>query len=264
MYPRFEPDSQYFASGAYGSTVAKAALKSPQLARDTIDGIGRSDSTALAFGSLWDQWLTGDRSAIIERPLTYEDAKTGEIKPWHHASKVCKAWEDAHANHTVIKPQDSERINLMHDRMPTLLHEIISGGMHQAVFRVDQGDFTAQCKVDVLCQDEMVDVKTTGSPLEDFYKKALDYGYDVQAGWYRWIVREITGELLPFSFIVTESMSPYRTVHFRPDAEWLAAADEAADRAVRIIARSAATDDWGDMKPIIQTLSRPPWRQKGI
>ena len=259
MYPRFEPDSQYFASGAYGSTVAKAALKSPQLARDTIDGVDRSDSKALEFGTLWDQYLTGDRSAIIQRPLTYEDEKTGEVKPWHHASKVCKAWDAAHSHATIVKPADMGRINLMHDRMPTLLHEIISAGMHQAVFRVDQGDFMAQCKVDVLCQDEMVDVKTTSAPIEEFVRQAIKFGYHIQAGWYRWIVQELTGKVLPFSFIVTETVSPYRTIHFTPDADWMTHADSEAQRAIAILARCAKNNAWHDTQPITQTLSLPHW-----
>ena len=262
MYPRFEPDSAYFASGAYGSTVAKAALKSPQLARDTIDGIGRSDSAAMAFGSLWDQWLTGDRSAIIQRPLTYRDAKTGEVKPWHHASGVCKAWEAAHAHATIVKPTDMERINLMHTRMPSLVHEIISAGMHQAVFRVDQGSFVAQCKVDVLCQDEMIDVKTTSAPITDFARQAITYGYHIQAGWYRWIVQELTGKLLPFSFIVTETVSPYRTIHFTPDADWMTHADSETQRAIAILDHCAKNNAWHDTQPITQTLSLPHWLNK--
>jgi hypothetical protein len=270
MYPRQEPDTQYFSSGAYGSTVAKAALVSPQHARDVIDGIDRAPSTAMQFGTLWDTYLTGDRSSIIERPLTYTDAKTGEVKPWHHASAVCKAWEAQNIGKLIIKPDEQQRITLMDSRMPEELRELVGFSNPQMVYRFCHGYFEAQCKVDLLHYDEaanrydaIIDAKTTSSKIEQFMNQSINYGYHVQAGWYRWIIRELTGELLPFSFLVTETVSPYRTVHFIPDAEWLAYGDAEAQRAVTILDRCAQSGNWTDQQPTTQTLSLPAWKQKG-
>ena len=268
MYPIQESDADYFASGAYGSTVAKAALISPQKARDVIDGRFRHNTSALNFGTLWDTYTTGDRSSVIMRPDTYEDAKTGAIKEWHHSSTVCKAWHAEHANHIIAKKEDFERAVVMWERMPAKLRSLVEACQKQAVYRHTVGDIFAQCKVDLLRHDvlssEMIDIKTTSSPIEEFDRQAMKYGYHVQAGWYRWIVKAATGESLPFSFIVTETVSPFRTVHFRPDDNWLAYADIEAARALAILSHPAATGDWSDKKPITQTLTLPHYISKGL
>ena len=262
MQPTFEPDSVYFASGAYGSTVAKAALASPRKARDVLDGIGRKETESLAFGSIWDQWHTGDIGKIITRPSTYHDAKTGEEKPWHWASKVCKAWQADHAEYTVISSDDATRLRLMNNRIPPAILDRIQESDHQAVFRVNQGHFEAQCKVDLWQSSIMRDIKTTSAPLEQFASQAIKFGYHIQAGWYRWIVQELGGDLLPFEFIVTETMSPYRTMLFQPDAAWLEYGDSEAQRAVSILSHCARTGDWSDTRPHIHTLSLPHWLNK--
>lgn len=258
MYPTFEPDSVYFASGAYGSTVAKAALQSPQKARDIIDGVTTYESSSLRFGTVWDTFLTGDRNNIIDRPLSYTNDK-GEVKPWNANSNVCKAWMAANADKLIIGQEDNDRIARMWERMPGLIKDIIEGGQRQAVFRVDQGNFMAQCKVDVFAADSIEDVKTTSKPIEDFAAQAIKYGYHVQAGWYRWIIQELTGRLTPFNFIVTETVSPYRTVRFEPDGDWLAYGDAEAFRSIEILSHCCQNNQWHDTKPITQTLTLPKW-----
>ena len=263
MQPTFEPDSVYFASGAYGSTVAKAALRSPRKAYDVINGIDRPKSDAMRFGTLWDTWVTGDRRTIVVRPATYHDPKTGQDKPWHASSAVCKQWLAEHQGYAVISQDDADRLQRMSDRMGPLHRLCIPPAQFQAVYRIDQGSFRAQCKVDILLDDgHMVDVKTTSSPIEDFARQAIKYGYHVQAGWYRWIAQELGYDAPNFTFLVTETISPYRTIHFIPDTNWLVFGDAEASRAVAILDRCCRENAWHDPQPITQTLSLPHWLNK--
>jgi hypothetical protein len=156
-----------------------------------------------------------------------------------------------------------DKIKTMYSRVPSDLLLLIDQSQPQMVARFNHGYFEAQCKVDLLHPDGMIDAKTIGMRIDQFVNQSIRWGYHVQAGWYRWIIRELTGELLPFSFLVTETMSPYRTVHFVPDEDWLAYGDAEAQRAVAILDRCAQSGNWTDQQPTTQTLSLPAWKQKG-
>ena len=63
----------------------------------------------------------------------------------------------------------------------------------------------------------------------------------------------------PFWFMVTETVSPYRTVLFQPDDEFVSRGNEDFNRAMEVIQTRTQLGDWSDMASPIKTLSLPKW-----
>ena len=92
----------------------------------------------------------------------------------------------------------------------------------------------------------IVDLKTTaGSASEhDFAKDAFNRGYHVQYGWYTHLYELITGDTLPWLFVVVEKNGPFNIgIHRFGEDEILIGRHEAR-KALRRYARAIETGHW--------------------
>lgn len=101
-------------------------------------------------------------------------------------------------------------------------------------------------RLDYLRPRSIADLKTTaGAATEsDFSKQFYRLGYEIQFGLYDWIYTQITGETLPFLWVVVESEAPYLTNVFALDDEDQKNARERAQRARDRYARCLETGRW--------------------
>lgn len=239
-----ESDEVYFASGAWGSTDAKRILRCPAEARDYRDGIMvQPDTEAFRRGRMWDAMLT------LGRRLD----EVAHVRPAGLDLRTAagKAWKAEHADESIpmIAEAEADAFRRMQERVPDDVAKVIDacrryGG--QLVMRVPFPGWAAQVKLDLWDGGDGViyDVKTTSKPLESFVWSARDYGYDVQAGWYRVVTQMVLGGATLFRFIVTETVCPWRTAIFDPTAEWISAADAKADRAAELIGSCVGSGSW--------------------
>jgi hypothetical protein len=247
-----EPDEQYFASGAFGSSHAKAALESPAKLRDLRDGVHRvPDSPAFRMGRMWEAYLCsgGDDSLILVRPPDL-DGRTKAGKEW-------KA-EAESSGRPIATQEEMGALRRMLERMTPHQREL--GELPaQLVGRIDAGGWFAQCKLDLF--DEMagavIDIKTTSAPLEKWTASAWWYDYHVQAGWYRWVMSEAGMDRMPFGFLVSETICPWHSAVFWASSDFLAAGDERAAAAAGIISGCSASGIWGRGFPP-ETMVSPP------
>jgi len=83
----------------------------------------------------------------------------------------------------------------------------------QITIRKEHRGYQLQCRFDGLNTKlhTACDLKTTSKPLEDFNKAIYDYRYDLQLAYYSELYRmQFREELKDFSFIVVETIYPYR------------------------------------------------------
>lgn len=101
-------------------------------------------------------------------------------------------------------------------------------------------------RLDYLRPKTIADLKTTaGQATEtEFSKHFYRLGYDVQFGLYDWLYTQITGDTLPFLWIVVETEAPYLTNVFALEREDQQNARERAARARERYVRCMDSGRW--------------------
>jgi hypothetical protein len=257
-----EPDAQYFASGAWGSTDAKRVLQSPLLANMHRTGqIPPQESSGFATGRMWERIVqAGGRmdGHYVVRPPDM-DYRTKAGKEWRDAAQA--------AGMDILSIDDDSALRRMRDGLlrdhVDLMEQVADAAAFawQAVVRVIAGEVVLQGKFDILATDlsYSIDIKTTGKPLEMWASDAYRYGYHTQSGWYRHIVKTVTNHrVVPMDFLVTETIPPYRTALLVPDPSWLAYGDGEAARALSLIRACTVAGAWPG-GPTTLPLSLPRW-----
>lgn len=106
-----------------------------------------------------------------------------------------------------------------------------------------------------------VDYKTsTTADPTTFARKAADFGYHQQAGWYLdGLAANGVADDAEFWFVVQSKTRPYpvTVVQFDPDA--IAVGRQLNRRAVELWARCRAIDHWPGYSPHVHTIALPPW-----
>lgn len=248
-----EPEDTYFTyPNSWGSSDARLVLSSPLLAKMSRNKeIPRKDSPALTLGTAWDQWITGNRMPSIAPANLDRRTKEG------------KAWWEANADKTVLTAEQGEAMErMMANCKPGLVNKFPAETVFQQVIRVEsKPNVLFQSRMDAFtpCERTIVDVKTTGKPLTEFGKSAFNFGYHIQAGWYRMCARMAGLGTLDFHFLVTETVPPYRTSLFKPDEAFLALGDAKAEEAARTIEMCVSSGHFPSNFPEVTTLSLPKW-----
>lgn len=251
-----EPEAEYHSGFAVGSTTAKKALVSVRHAKDHMEGIDKTESSGFSLGRAWDETITGTPSFVV-RPADL-DGRT----------KEGKAWLAENADKSILKVEESEALGRMIARIPSEIATMFalakSEDAFQLVGRVPLAHgLTVQCRLDMLLGRIAYDLKTTSKKLNDFESEAYKYGYHIQAGWYMLVCQMAGFPLDGFRFIVTETKSPYRTVEFIPDSEFLGFGFAYAAKALQLMQDAFAKDNWNDPTTGPMTLSLPKWATKG-
>ena len=251
-----ESESEYFTSQSWGSSDARKALISPRCAQDYRTGVAKATSSGFAMGTAWDIFHTGRADDLVIRPADM-DGRT----------KEGKAWAAANAGKATVTAEEWETIKRMAERMPFNCLEVTASargkGQCQMVGRTTLEGVSVQCRVDLMDNGILYDLKTTSKPIDQFAKAAFGYGYHIQAGWYRMVAQAVTGKDMPFRFIVTETVAPWRTVEFIPDSDFTALGDAKAREALAIIAACTKSGEWPETISPTCTLSLPKWAKTG-
>jgi hypothetical protein len=255
-YPTWhEPDEAYFSSGAWGSTDARLALTSPRAAADKREGIvPKKESKAFDLGHVWDAYLSSAFQADLGQ-LFWIRPEGLDLR-----TKEGKAEKERNAGKPELTHADYAALCLMRKRMPSTLVDMLDAGRSQRVARVAKDGWAQQCKCDLLLDDCVVDFKTTGKPLEEFHRSAINYGYPFQAAWYL----DTLNEAMPFAprkwmLMVTETASPYRTRLFHTTDEWLEYGRLMAEEAHETITRCTQSGNWSDQGMVTGMLDLPKW-----
>jgi len=134
---------------------------------------------------------------------------------------------------------------------------------HQIIFWDDEETgVECKCEIDAIhAAGSIVDLKSARdiNPA-DWAKHAFGYGYHVQAQWYRRAVHELTGEWMPFVFVVCKNNPGYGCEVFQLDAEFLALGEETIHTWLPKLVEADRTDNWkSETHGLVVQLPPPRW-----
>jgi hypothetical protein len=128
----------------------------------------------------------------------------------------------------------------------------------QSVFWDEDGQ-TYKCRPDAWKPGLLVDLKTTvNADPNEFGKTAHNFGYHQSAAHYIDGVKAVTGEELPFHFVLVEKTAPYLVSVVELDIEAVNIGRQLNDRAKRIYRECVESNTWpGYQSPDL--ISLPMW-----
>lgn len=233
------PFEEYLKWDCFSKSMTDAALKSGKhLQKYLRDGIS---SSSISFGSLADTMILEPENfskEFIIQPETYPD-KNGVEKPWSNKSSVCRDYAATiKRGREIVSPDQIEAVEAIKENIAasSVATHLLRGKKQVSIVYVDP-DTNVTCKVrfDVLNDDgddSLVDLKTTkDASFAAFRNSALNFNYHVQASMYQKAYELIVGDLLPFYFVVAESVDPYCVATYCMREDSIAAGAELARRA---------------------------------
>lgn len=264
-------DDEYFADSANSLSNSEATcfMESPPLYYGRhilkLPDYQREPTDALEFGKTFEDMLyppEGGGPLMIPREvLSANGARAGNT--W-------KQFRDENAGRRLILPDEKRQLDAMiesvkkHHWARKLLIEI--NGKRQVAIRFScpLTGIRRRAKLDHKFKSAIVDLKTTrDAGYQQFSKDALEYGYHRQADWYRTAVHALTGDWLPFLFVVVRKTAPYTVRVFELEQQFATLGElQNADNLQRF-ARCQETGIWEeDGHGDIITLPAPPWAIK--
>jgi exodeoxyribonuclease VIII len=251
-----ETIEEYHANEAIGSGDVRAFLRSPRAYADSRAGIGKKEkSAALSLGTLAHLYFLEpdkfDNSVVVKPPG--HDGRT----------KEGKAWMEAMAGKTVMTKEDEEILGFLTRRMPAEVIRILKNTAVKAevTYRAAIDGTECQCRADLVVIDgkpKVWDLKTC-QDVDDAANSVWQYGYHIQAEWYKRVIHAETGHWPEFVFLFCETSSPYRWRIITLDDTLKVDADAKIDRALAGIAACRASGDWSDKSPLTQVVTAPKW-----
>lgn len=185
-------DEEYFAMDALDQSQLKAFLKNPkEWAYDRLYG-DHTPTDAMRFGTAFHAFLLGTSEVVcLNEGETFRSQKN---KDWRD--------EQESMGNIVVSYDDMQLLKRMKqnliDTRPDMYDLIDKGTCEQCiVWKHDKTGLELKAKPDLIPTgvDYLVDLKTASSAsAQDFHRHAIDYGYHIQASFYRQAVSKCPRE----------------------------------------------------------------------
>jgi hypothetical protein len=219
----------------------------------------------------------------ITEPDTYEDEKTGEVKPWSNNANACKRWHEKQRERgkSVLKPAESRAILGMareFRRNPLLdpRNKRVGGLMHgfseRSIFWQDKKTGVwLKSRPDVITNHsaDFLDYKTTTSVLwDDLQSDIYEYAYYQQGALVCEAMETVFGVKEPhFSLIFQEKKAPYVTRIVMLKEHQIDDGKRLNRRALDIFAGCLRSNIWpgpGGYRDDAEYIEVNEWQQKRI
>ena len=253
-------DLTYFARPELSASGMKTILEPGGLARfHYFRAHARKDKPAYNFGHAVHTILTGKGDPMVEIPAEHLDA-TGGLRRKVAQDFIKK--EKAKGNNP-MKAEDikaaRELARSMRDSPAGPWLSRTDGQTELAIIGEIDG-VPIRSKLDFLFPDAIVDTKSAASAhLGDFEKKVYSFGYDIQAWVYTELIRQATGETLPFLFLAGEKDAPHLPAMIRLSDTYMEIGEARAREAIRRFHEATETGQWPGYPADVQTAEPPKW-----
>lgn len=230
-------NKEYHAHPALGSTSLKTlATKTPAHYRWQADHPVHKD--VFDLGTVAHSLiLEGDTTGVevLDYPAWTTKAAREARDDARNQGKIPlleKDWQEVMAMHDAVMAHPEARALLTGHRPET------------SVFWEEDG-LHLKCRPDAWQHGLLIDLKTTRTAdPNEFGRTAAEFGYHQSAGHYIDGVKAITGEELPFKFILVEKTAPYFVSVVELDIEAVGIGRQLNDRAKRIYRECTETGRW--------------------
>jgi len=245
-----EPADVYHARSAEHVTSHRLAdfRRCPLLFRKKEQGlIPERDSTAYLIGRAAHVLILEGRERFeaefaVGGPI---NPKTG--KPFGSNTKAFAEWA-ARIGKPVLSDDQAALLEQMAASVASHLfaRELLAAGVAEGVIRCEYAAHRCQSRLDWLNPTAgrgIVDLKTTDS-LDGFELDIDAFGYVEQMAFYRALVAEVSGVVLPVHLIAVEKREPFRCGVWQIAARALDAAQTVNERAMGELSRCRETGVW--------------------
>jgi hypothetical protein len=244
--------ADYHADEALGSTSLKTlATRTPAHWRWEAEHPVHKD--AYDLGTVAHSLILEDD----ESGVTVIDVAEKRGKVWTEPADAAKA-----EGKIPLKTAEWEQVKGMRDSVmahPLARAAFTNHRAEESVFWQELDGLMLKCRPDAWHPGLLVDLKTTrdANPNE-FGKTAHEFGYHQSAAHYIDGVKAVTGEYLPFHFVLVEKTEPYLVSVVELDVEAINIGRQLNDRAKRIYRECVETNTWPGY-PNADLISLPMW-----
>lgn len=160
-----------------------------------------------------------------------------------------KTWAKDHDPAAVVlNGKESETVAGMYDALngSSFAWQLLtSSEWTERVVLFELGGVNCKSKIDLYGTAGIVDLKTSRHSTPGAFEKSLyEYGYLYQAAFYREAIRQLTGEKLPFCFIVACNKPPYPVFPYDPDPDAMDLAADDNNGHLELLADSYWNNHW--------------------
>lgn len=169
--------------------------------------------------------------------------KTGQ--PYGRYTQTFEDWAAAQGK-PVVTTEDAALIEKLNDsvRSHKLAMELLSSGVAEGSVRTTYRGIACQGRLDWIdAARGLVDFKTCDH-LSWLEGEARGFGYLHQMSFYRALIHQITGKVVPIHIIGVEKREPFRTGVFAIAPDVLTAAQKENEQAMERLARCRTSDTW--------------------
>ena len=188
----------------------------------------------------------------LEGPAAYQRdfAVGGPINPKtgrHYGSntKAFSEWAEAQRKPVLTDEQHAQIVQLRNSvRNHVLAQKFLACGVPEGVVRADYCGLSCQIRMDWLNPElGIADLKTCDD-ITWFEADAKRYGYIHQMAFYRAVLAQVIGQLVPVQLIAVEKKQPIRTGLWLISEESLAYAQKENEAALERLKQCKAADTW--------------------
>jgi len=260
----FQSDPEYRRQPGESQSHLKSILQSPAHYKANSKRRFKA-SSVMTIG-------TATHCKALEGDKTFESnfiLKPDGIK---YTTKEGKEWREANSKKTIL-------VNDGFDRQWDSVMGMTEALRQMAWFNPEQPDYRKynevsfywnengiRCKARldrILVTDDevhVIDLKTTDSiSVEKFQSKAVDLGYDFQAGWYSHAAQLVYQKPVRFTFVAIERNEPWSVGIFEVPPEMLEEARTKNRVALETLKRCIDTNEWPGVDPEPRMLEYPRW-----
>lgn len=258
-------NEDYHAHPSISSSAINTALRSPlhYFAEYVARAAERTESASMRLGTMvhtavlepgeWD-------ARYIVAPDVDRRTKDGK-EAWAQFQAAAKGREIV-TNEEAAKAHAIAAVVLEHPAAGTLLRGDFLEPEREASYfwRDAETGLECRCRPDSFDGEVIVDLKTTtdASP-SGFARSVANYGYHVQAAWYRRGVAAVTGRSPRHVIVAVETSAPYAVAVYELDALALEEGERLCQRAITTIAECQRAGRWPGYGDEIQRLGLPRW-----
>lgn len=260
--PGLYPDLPNYHGRRHTPTRALSASGIKVLLNETpLDFITPRDrkSDEMNFGSIVHALALGKGARFAISP--FDDYRT----------KDARAWRDEIAASGVIpikadKYDEAEQVaSVVRSRIAAITkgHDY----MTEVPFFWQEGDTWCSGMLDVWCPDLLlaIDPKITTNVGKRAAASMVNFGWDIQAAWYRRGLEKIYPDdagRIRFVNLLVKPEAPFTSRLLMLNEAWRASAESECLRAMRIFDRCMATDTWPGYPEDIELMDAPAWTLK--
>jgi len=169
--------------------------------------------------------------------------KTGQ--PYGANTKAWAEWAEAQGK-TVLTDAQYALVTAMAAslRSHELVGDLLAEGIAEGVVRADYCGMPCQIRMDWFNPGRgIIDLKTCDD-LTWFEADARRFGYAHQVAFYRAVLAQVVGKLMPVCLIAVEKKEPYRCGFWKVTDDTLTVAQKENEAAIQRLRRSMASDHW--------------------